>query len=81
MRFWRLELLTATQALDAVQTEMAGATGNPILRLGPVAQTQIEAIAPRLAAARERLQLAHTTLVDALPKSARAAQVPPAWLL
>lgn len=76
----RAELLAATQAYGALDTQVSQLSANPILRLTPVVRAQVDAVAEPRAKARKRLDAARAQLITALPNAARAAGVPPAWL-
>jgi hypothetical protein len=81
MTHWRQELATATTELQKVEQEASETGMNPLLRLTPQVQAQLDAIGPRRDAARARVLKARTMLLEVLPKRARDERVPPQWLL
>ena len=76
----RENLMTATVQWADLSRRDAELKLNPVLRLTPAYQAQIEAGAKPLAAALARYLAARKALTETLPEAARKAGVPMAWL-
>ena len=78
---WRTELRIATEDLHRIQLQIDEVNLNPILRMTPQAQAQLEPLEEDRQRAIGRVDVAQRMLTQDLPTRAKRENVPPQWLL
>jgi hypothetical protein len=77
----RTELMGATDALQRLEASIDAARMNPVLRLTPPVQAQVEGLEAQRAQAQTRVLDARRMLLETLPQQAQREHIPPQWLM